>query len=446
MRVATRTVSLQKKLVQNSIWGSVFAGLIAFLLLLGISIYQTMSVQDEIMDEISDMLLITDISSVSGAQVDELSEEFDIQYQLNFKNQILTHSENFNSELFTRIENPKNKDYSLIWYDHQLWRSYVQSHDEMVSFIIQPINYRVKGLINTFAIYLGILFLLWGIQWLYIHFTVKHQFKHFNLLAKQISEKSADDLAPIKHQSVEFQELQPMIHQLNDLLVRLEQSLEAEQRFTADASHELRSPLSAIQMRLQLLTRKYATDDILKKDLKQIQQDVSRGTLVLENLLLLARLDPRKTEDLPKAEINLDSLIHEVIDALKPFIDEKYINIKTDIAPSLYIYANKELIFTCIRNIVDNAIRYVSNNGEICIQVNMHGHETEIVIADNGNTVSDETIVRLGERFYRALGTKTSGSGLGISICKKIIELHQGKMSFLKNEQGGLTVKITLIK
>ncbi len=445
MKNVMRTVSLQKKLVKSSIWGSIFAGLIAFILLLGISIYQTMSVQDELMDEISDMLLIADISSVSGSQLDELSEEFEIQYQLNYNNQILTYSEDFQSIFITLIENNKNKEgYSFIWHDNQLWRTYIQTNDEMLSFIVQPIKYRVKDLMNTFAIYFGILLLLWAIQWLFIHFTVKHQFKRFNLLAKQIAEKSADDLAPIQHQAVEFQELQPMIHQLNELLARLEHSLEAEQRFTADASHELRSPLSAIQMRLQLLTRKYASNEILNKDLKQIQQDVSRGTLVLENLLLLARLDPRKTNDLPKSKIDLEALIQDVISALKPFVDEKQINIKMSVAQDVCIHVNKELIFTCIRNILDNAIRYISMNGEIYIQVLKQSHQTEIVITDNGNNVTDETIARLGERFYRALGTKTTGSGLGISICQKIIELHHGQLSFSKSEQGGLIVKISL--
>ena len=163
-----RTVSLQKKLVKSSIWGSIFAGLIAFILLLGISIYQTMSVQDELMDEISDMLLIADISSVSGSQLDELSEEFAIQYQLNYNNQILTHSEDFQSTFITLIKNNKNKEgYSFIWHDNQLWRTYIQTNDEMMSFIVQPIKYRVKDLMNTFAIYFGILLLLWAIQWLF---------------------------------------------------------------------------------------------------------------------------------------------------------------------------------------------------------------------------------------------------------------------------------------
>lgn len=444
MNTEQRTISLQKKLVKSSILGSVFAGLIAFLLLLGISIYQTMSVHDQIMDEISDMLLIADISNVSGSQLDELSEEFEVQYQLNLNNQMLTHSQDFNPAIFNHLQQVQDEEYGFVWYDSQLWRTYFQADDEMNSYIIQPIEYRVKDLLNTFLIYLALLLMLWLIQWIFIHFVIKRQFKTFNLLSKEISEKSADDLAPIQHRSVEFQELQPMIHQLNQLLARLKQSLDAEQRFTADASHELRSPLSAIQMRLQLLTRKYATDEVLQKDLKQIQQDVSRGTLILENLLLLARLDPRKTDELPKSRINLNELVQEVIRALMPFIDEKAIQVNVNIETNIDVIANRELLFTCIRNIVDNAIRYISMNGEVKISANNLSHQVEIIIDDNGNTITYETIQRLGERFYRALGTKTTGSGLGLSICQKIIELHQAQIEFSQNEHHGLTVKMYL--
>ena len=94
--------------------------------------------------------------------------------------------------------------------------------------------------------------------------------------------------------------MQPIIRQLNAMLSRLEKSLAAEQRFTADASHELRSPLSAIQMRLQVLKRKYQEDAQLRQALQMIQNDVNRGTQILENLLLLARLDPEHAEQLPK--------------------------------------------------------------------------------------------------------------------------------------------------
>ena len=154
-----------------------------------------------------------------------------------------------------------------------------------------------------------------------------------------------------------------MVWQLNQLLERLKQSLVAEQRFTADASHELRSPLSAIQMRLQVLKRKYPD---LAQDLVSIQNDVSRGTQVLENLLLLARLDPTNTSQLPKTEIDVQLVVKEVIQALQPFALEKNIQIQTELSPDLYIMANEKLIFSCLRNLVDNAIRY-AEQGWACI-------------------------------------------------------------------------------
>lgn len=104
-----------------------------------------------------------------------------------------------------------------------------------------------------------------------------------------------------------------MLKQLNHLLERLDQSLQAEQRFTADASHELRSPLSAIQLRLQLLQRKYPER---AHDFVQMQQDVSRGIQTLENLLLLARLDPEKPENLPKSSFDIQETMDEIIQAL----------------------------------------------------------------------------------------------------------------------------------
>lgn len=96
-----KVISLQQRLIKTAMLGSIFAGLIALLSLLGFSIYQTMSVQDKIMDEISDMLLVSDLNHYSGTQLDELSEEFDIQYQLKFQQQTLTQSIEFELQTFS---------------------------------------------------------------------------------------------------------------------------------------------------------------------------------------------------------------------------------------------------------------------------------------------------------------------------------------------------------
>ena len=439
-----KTVSLQTKLIKTSLFSSILTGLLALLLFVLISLYQTMQVQDQIMDEIADMLLISDITTHSGQQVDELSDEFDIQYQLKDQQHILTESKEFpleqqNSKLQTQVSN----GYRYIWQDQQLWRMYSAEDAElnMSVTMLQPVGERFKELAQNVMGYSLVLMLLWFMQWLILHFAVKRQFKVIQQLSKNIAEKNADDLAPIQQQEPELKELQPMVLQLNQLLQRLKQSLLAEQRFTADASHELRSPLSAIQMRLQVLKRKYPD---LNQDLASIQNDVSRGTQVLENLLLLARLDPTNTHQLPKIDVNLKAIVCDVIQALQPFALEKNIQITTHIADDLSIFANEKLIFTCMRNLVDNAIRYAGQGGYVFIDVQQRQQNMIMTIADDGQALTEEILQRLGERFYRALGTKTQGSGLGLSICQKIMQLHAGEIHFSKSGYGGLQVTLQL--
>ena len=439
-----KTVSLQTKLIKTSLFSSILTGLLALLLFVLISLYQTMQMQDQIMDEIADMLLIADITTHSGQQVDELSDEFDIQYQLKDQQHILTESKEFPLEQQnSKLQMQASNGYRYIWQDQQLWRMYSAEDAELKMSVtmLQPVGERFKELAQNVMGYSLVLILLWFMQWLILHFAVKRQFKVIQQLSKNIAEKNADDLAPIQQQVPELKELQPMVLQLNQLLQRLKQSLLAEQRFTADASHELRSPLSAIQMRLQVLKRKYPD---LNQDLASIQNDVSRGTQVLENLLLLARLDPTNTHQLPKIDVNLQAIVSDVIQALQPFALEKNIQITTHIADDLSIFANEKLIFTCVRNLVDNAIRYAGQGGHVFIDVQQRHQNVVMTIADDGQSLTEEILQRLGERFYRALGTKTQGSGLGLSICQKIMQLHAGEIHFSKSGYGGLQVTLQL--
>ena len=283
--------------------------------------------------------------------------------------------------------------------------------------------------------------MLWLLQWGILNFAVKKQFKPLHALSQEIAEKNAIDLTAIQPQQPELKELQPIVSQLNKLFTRLEQSLVAEQRFTADASHELRSPLSAIKMRLQVLNRKFSHIPELSLQLDRIQNDVNRGTQVLENLLLLARLDPTDSSQLPQDWITLDLLVLDAVQALEPLTIEKQINLHID-TEEIKVYGNAELIFTCIRNLIDNAIRYTPSLGNVYIHTSYMNNWIILEIENDGDEIPSETLARLGERFYRVLGTKTQGSGLGLSICKKVIELHQGKIEFKQSQLGGLKVTV----
>jgi len=440
---AKQTISLRKKLVKSSVLSSVLAGCAAFILLMVISSYQTMSINDEIMDEITDMLLTSDITMNTGLHIDELSDEFDVEYQLIFNNEVMTSSEKFPAQVDLRKYT--DKGYSYILYDHQLWRTYINYEDDPNFYVIslQPIKIRFEEIVQTLAVYLFVVIVLWFLQWGFIHFAIKKQFKNISLLSDKISRRNATNLEPIVQKPIEIVEFRPIVSQLNHLLERLKASMLAEQRFTADASHELRSPLSAIQMRLQLLQRKYKEYPDFQSDIQQIQIDVNRNQHVLENLLLLARLDPAEANKLPKSSFDIDLTIMEVLGSLQPFIEEKHIqcNVKEE---NHYLLANPELIYTCIRNLVDNAIRYEKYEGNINISSRKSEHMLEIIIEDSGDKLDDGTLQHLGERFYRALGTKTKGSGLGLSICKKIIELHGGSIQFSRSSYGGLKAVIQL--
>lgn len=439
-------VSLQTNLIKTSMLSSILAGIFALILLVGISVYQTMSVQDQIMDEIADMLMVSDLSSNNGSQVDELSDEFDIQYQLQFQQKVLTQSKDFPSTPLhsdTSRQILHDEEFSIVWLNHELWRRYSidDSETELMVKMYQPLDIRFEDLLSSFLSYSLIILMLWLLQWGILNFAVKKQFKPLHALSQEIAEKNAIDLTAIQPQQPELKELQPIVSQLNKLFTRLEQSLVAEQRFTADASHELRSPLSAIKMRLQVLNRKFSHIPELSLQLDRIQNDVNRGTQVLENLLLLARLDPTDSSQLPQDWITLDLLVLDAVQALEPLTIEKQINLHID-TEEIKVYGNAELIFTCIRNLIDNAIRYTPSLGNVYIHTSYMNNWIILEIENDGDEIPSETLARLGERFYRVLGTKTQGSGLGLSICKKVIELHQGKIEFKQSQLGGLKVTV----
>lgn len=431
-------ISLQSRLIQHAMFSSILAGFLAWLLLLGISSYQAIDLHDDLMEEISELLL-GDVNQAKNTQVDEISEQFDIQYALLLNQQVLTTS--IDDELINEIPVAQKNGFHFDYENGHFIRILIAEDQDLKVKVVQPLSVRFDELWQTTLGFGGILFILWILQWLILRFAIKRQLKPLNKISREIGSKSAQDLSPVQSPDPEINELQPIVRQLNAMLSRLEKSLAAEQRFTADASHELRSPLSAIQMRLQVLKRKYQEDAQLRQALQMIQNDVNRGTQILENLLLLARLDPEHAEHLPKQQVNLKVLVQEVLQALQPLAQEKEIhwNLKLEDA---VIEANAELIFSCIRNLVDNAIRYTPVQGQVEIKTIVESQNLQLMIENSGEGIQADVLQRLGERFYRALGTRTQGSGLGLSICQKIMQLHTAKIDYAPSVLGGLKVSL----
>ncbi len=259
--------------------------------------------------------------------------------------------------------------------------------------------------------------------------------KPLTAISSQLARLSPKNLSPIEVQT-HAQEIIAIEESLNMLLTDLEIARQHERQFTADASHELRTPLSAIQMKLQLLQREKPE---LAGALQPLQQDVRRATHLIEHLLILARLDPLTLmhgEPLPMKPVEIEPLLIDVEKLFTQTLTDKGMRwIAVNHLPEKrvpIVRGNADLLLVAIKNIVGNAVKYGPKGADITITLAQKWQQNQyylaIAILDNGAGVEAEALSRLTQRFYRVLGTEETGSGLGLSIVKKIVELHQGTL------------------
>lgn len=267
--------------------------------------------------------------------------------------------------------------------------------------------------------------------------------KPLTAISKQLAKLSPKNLAPIDV-NTRSNEIIAIEDSLNMLLSNLDIARKHERQFTADASHELRTPLSAIQMKLQLLQRR---DPRLTDTLQPLQQDIKRATHLIEHLLILARLDPMSmdiSDRLPQQKIAVNELFSALKESFQLEIAQKEMMVE---APEtlLWINANYDLMLVALKNVMGNAIKYSPEKTVISLSAEVQGSYIALSIRDSGDGVNPEELDRLTQRFYRVLGTKEMGSGLGLSIVKKIVELHQGELKLRsKPEIEGLEVTILI--
>ena len=261
-------------------------------------------------------------------------------------------------------------------------------------------------------------------------------------MSQQIAGVSPKNLTQIDVDS-RAKEIVAIEESLNMLLVNLEIARRHERQFTADASHELRTPLSAIQMKLQLLKR---VRPELIADLKPLQLDVERATHLIEHLMLLARLDPMSvsaSDELSYKEIELVALFEDVVEVYDVEALKKQIKVNWMDTP-IILNANYDLLFVALKNLVGNALKYSPEGSSVSLSAAETEQHIEIVVKDNGRGVSEAELTRLTQRFYRVLGTNEMGSGLGLSIVTKIVELHHGEVK-LRSRPDIEGLEVTLI-
>lgn len=235
-------------------------------------------------------------------------------------------------------------------------------------------------------------------------------------------------------------EMVPMIDALNALFQRIEGLLESERRFTADAAHELRTPIAAIRAHAQVAMNE--EDDGLRFHALQSTLDgCDRATRLVEQLLTLSRLEADAMPE--EAAVDLCATARRVLADIAPRAIAKHQCLELDDSAPCIVSGDETLLAVLIRNLVDNAVRYSPPSARIQVRVMCDSSGTRFSVEDSGPGLGEEDMARLGERFFRALGSLESGSGLGLSIAHRIAAAHQMTIDIGRSQLlGGLAVHV----
>lgn len=238
-------------------------------------------------------------------------------------------------------------------------------------------------------------------------------------------------------------EMVPMVDALNALFQRIETLLDSERRFTADAAHELRTPIAAIRAHAQVaFLALQETDDSLRRSALQHTLDgCDRATRLVQQLLTLSRLEANAMPD--EVALDLRAVARIEMADMAPRAIDKHQSLELEKGPALMVRGNEALLAVLVRNLLDNAIRYSPPHARIHVQTRQDASGMRLSIEDSGPGLPTADLERLGERFFRPLGTLESGSGLGVSIALRIAKAHQMEIDIGRSEGlGGLAVHV----
>jgi two-component system, OmpR family, sensor histidine kinase QseC len=258
-------------------------------------------------------------------------------------------------------------------------------------------------------------------------------------LSGALAERQAQALHPVSLDGAPS-EMAPMVSALNALFERIGTLLESERRFTADAAHELRTPIAAIRIQAQVALGE--ADEALRRHALQFTLDgCDRATRLVDQLLTLSRLEAGATSDL--TVVDLRALTRRVVAELAPKAISKNQTLDFDAPEPCSVAGNETLLAVLVRNLVDNAVRYSPPSAHIKVSVRQQAGQLVLSVEDSGPGLAAADCQRLGERFFRAVGSSESGSGLGWSIVRRIAAVHSMELQVERAvELGGLAVRL----
>lgn len=274
-----------------------------------------------------------------------------------------------------------------------------------------------------------------------VWWAIRHGVAPLRRLASTLEQRSPNAPEPLILADAPS-ELAPMLGALNDLLLRAARLVEKERRFTADAAHELRTPIAAIRAQAQVALA--ATDAPQRRHaLEFTLHGCDRATRLVEQLLTLSRAESGTTP--PSEALDLGAIVRGVVAELAHLALDKNQDIGVAAAEGCIARGDAMLLAVLVRNLVDNAIRYSPVEATVAVAVSPTERGVRLTVEDSGPGMNSADMARLGERFFRVVGTYQDGSGLGWSIVRRIVALHQATWRVSRSEPlHGLCVEVEI--
>ena len=412
------------------------------------------------LDELLDAHLAQAASLLVARQVHELGDEDDdadrsidapalhryaprVAFQVFHKGQLVLRSAGTSAEPLST----QREGFETVVRDGERWRVFSTrgaEHDVQVH-VAEGLGARgailravLKGALWPLLLALPLLALtLW--------WAVRHGTRPLRELGRRLGERAPQELQPVTLQDTPA-EMAPLLDALNALFARIAALLETERRFTADAAHELRTPIAAIRAQAQVALGE-SDEGQRRHALQATLQGCDRAARLVDQLLTLSRLESGQQAAL--APVDLRALAQRVLAELVPqaLARGQDLRLEADASTPLRVAGNETLLAVLLRNLVDNALRYSPAQAQVEVKLELDGDRVLLQVADSGPGLADEHLQRLGERFFRVLDAQQSatqsGSGLGWSIVRRIAAAHGANIAVGRSAAlGGLEVRV----
>ncbi|WPH17711.1 sensor histidine kinase [Variovorax paradoxus] len=269
-----------------------------------------------------------------------------------------------------------------------------------------------------------------------VWFGISRGLEPLQRLRRAVSDRSHLDLSPIDIHDVPG-EVRPLVDEVNELMARLGRTFDFQNRFVADAAHQLKTPVSGLKAQIELALRENDAERV-RHSLAQLYISADRLSRLVRQLLSLARNEPGALDAMQLQPLDLNAYALEVSMDWVPQALKRDIDLGFEGAEHpLVINADRDRLRELINNLIDNAVRYSQPGGRVTVQVGgSDSDQCRLAISDDGPSVPVEERARIFERFHRLLGTQEDGSGLGLAIVSEIATLHGARITLEEDIDG----------